>query len=139
MNWKLIWKSLSDPDMRKRILIVLGILVVFRMLAHVPIPLSNPENLRQVLESLFTSQETPQFLNFVKQQASSLAGLGDITAGSSLMQWALMVAALTGGAMMLMWLGELITEQNIGNGISLLITVGIIASLPTTVASLISS
>lgn len=214
MNWKLIWKSLADPDMRKRILVVLGILVIFRVLAHIPIPLSNPETLRQVLDSLFTSQDTPQFLNFVnvlsggalanfsimlvglgpyinasiimqlltkaipkleamnkegefgrkkinqytrmltlplaiiqsvgtiflvKQQASALAGLGDITAGSSIMQWVLMVSALTGGAMLLMWLGELITEQNIGNGISLLITVGIVASLPATIFSLISS
>lgn len=34
--------------------------------------------------------------------------------------------------MLLMWLGELITEQSIGNGISLLITVGIVSSLPAT-------
>lgn len=214
MNWKLIWKSLADSDMRKRVLAVLAILVVFRVLAHIPIPLSNPETLRQVLESLFTSQDAPQFLNFVnvlsggalanfsimlvglgpyinasiimqlltkaipkletlnkegeygrkkinqytrmltlplaiiqsigtiylvKQQASSIAGLGDITAGSSIMQWVLMVAALTGGAMLLMWLGELITEQNIGNGISLLITVGIVASLPGAIVTLITT
>lgn len=214
MNWKLIWKSLADSDMRKRILAVLGILVIFRILAHIPIPLSNPETLRQVLESLFNSQNAPQFLNFVnvlsggalanfsimlvglgpyinasiimqlltkaipklealnkegefgrkkinqytrmltlplaiiqsvgtiylvKQQASSVAGLGDITANSSLMQWVLMVAALTGGAMLLMWLGELITEQNIGNGISLIITVGIVASLPGAIVTLITT
>lgn len=214
MNWKLIWKSLADRDMQKRILAVLGILIIFRILAHLPIPLSNPETLRQVLQSLFTSQDTSQFLSFinvisggalanfsimlvglgpyinasiimqlltkavpklealnkegefgrkkinqitrmltfplaiiqsvgaiylVKQQASQVAGLGDITAGSSITQWVLMVAALTGGAMMLMWLGELVTEQNIGNGISLLITVGIVASLPGTAAGLVSS
>ena len=50
-----------------------------------------------------------------------------------------MVSALTGGAMLLMWLGELITEQGIGNGISLVITVGIVASLPGIIGSLISS
>src|ERR1700681_2287964 len=33
--------------------------------------------------------------------------------------------------MVLMWLGELITERSIGNGISLLITVGIVSRLPT--------
>lgn len=214
MNWKVIWKSLSDSDMRNRILIVLGILLVFRILSHIPIPLTNPQTLRQVLETLFTSADTPQFLNFlnvlsggalanfsimlvglgpyinasiimqlltkalpkleamnkegefgrkkinqytrmltlplaiiqsigviylVKQQAAQIAGLGDITAGSSWVQWVLMVTALTAGAMMLMWLGELITEQNIGNGISLLITVGIISALPGTIAALISS
>ena len=41
-----------------------------------------------------------------------------------------MIAALTAGAMILMWLGELITEHKIGNGISLIITVGIISQLP---------
>jgi preprotein translocase subunit SecY len=50
-----------------------------------------------------------------------------------------MVAALTGAAMILMWLGELITEQNVGNGISLLITVGIISGLPSIIASLIAT
>jgi len=38
-----------------------------------------------------------------------------------------------------MWLGELITEQGIGNGISLVITVGIVASLPGIIGNLISS
>lgn len=214
MNWKIIAKSLSDRDMQKRVLAVIGILIVFRILAHIPIPLSNPQTLRQVLDSLFTSSDTPQFLSFinvlsggalanfsimlvglgpyinasiimqlltkaipklealnkegefgrkkinqmtriltlplaiiqsigtiylVKESASQIAGLGDITANSSPMQWVLMVAALTGGSMMLMWLGELITEQGIGNGISLLITVGIVSSLPATVAGLADS
>jgi len=44
-----------------------------------------------------------------------------------------MVAALTGGSMLLMWLGELVTEQSLGNGISLLITVSIVSALPTDV------
>jgi len=56
-----------------------------------------------------------------------------------LLQWILMVCALTGGAMIMMWLGEMITEQNIGNGISLLITVSIVSSLPRSIASLVSS
>lgn len=214
MNWKLIWKSLYDSEMRRKILIVLGIIVVFRILAHIPIPLADSQTLRQVLQSLFTSSDTPQFLNFlnvlsggalanfsimlvglgpyinasiimqlltraipkletlnkegeygrkkinqytrmltlplavvqsigiiyiVKQQAGSLAGLGDITANSSPIQWVLMICALTGGSMILMWLGELITEQNIGNGISLLITVGIVSTLPQTIAGLVSN
>ena len=40
------------------------------------------------------------------------------------------VAALTAGSAMLMWLGERITDKGIGNGISLIIMVGIIARLP---------
>ena len=50
-----------------------------------------------------------------------------------------MVAALTGGSMLLMWLGELVTEQSIGNGISLLITVGIVSGLPGTITNIIGS
>jgi preprotein translocase subunit SecY len=214
VNWKIIWKSLADSDMRNRILVVLGILFIFRILAHIPIPIGDTQTLRQVLDSLFTSSDTPQFLSFlnvlsggalanfsimliglgpyinasiimqlltkaipklealnkegefgrkkinqitrtitlplaiiqsigaiylVKQSASQIAGIGDITANASIGQWVLMVTALTGGAMLLMWLGELITEQNIGNGISLLITVGIVATLPQTIAGLAES
>jgi preprotein translocase subunit SecY len=75
----------------------------------------------------------------VRQSALQIGGIGDITANTSIAQWVLMVAALTGGAMLLMWLGELITEQGVGNGISLLITVGIVSSLPGTIANLASA
>ncbi len=213
MSWKLIWKSLKNQDMRRRILAVLGMLLVFRVLAHVPLPLSNPETLKQILDSLFTvdSSQLLSFLNIasggalanfsimivglgpyinasiimqlltkalpklealqkegefgrkkinqytrmltfplaivqsvgaiylVRQAAVQVGGIGDITAGVSAMQWVLMVSALTGGAMLLMWLGELITEQSVGNGISLLITVGIVSQLPTTISSIGSS
>ncbi|MDX1951419.1 MAG: preprotein translocase subunit SecY [Verrucomicrobiota bacterium] len=40
------------------------------------------------------------------------------------------ILILTTGTMLLMWLGEQITERGIGNGISLVITVGIVADLP---------
>lgn len=211
MSWKLIWQSLKNTDMRNRILAALGILLIFRILAHIPIPLSNPETLKQVLENLFTSSNTSQLLSFidvlsggalanfsimlvglgpyinasiimqlltkaipqleslnkegefgrrkinqytrmltlplaviqsigaiylVRQQAAQVGGIGDITANTSIMQWVLMVAALTGGAMMLMWLGELITEQSVGNGISLIITVGIVSTLPSTISTI---
>jgi len=214
MNWKIIWKSLKNNDMRNRILAVLGMLVVFRILAHIPIPLADPQTLKQVLENLFSSADTPQLLSFidvlsggalanfsimlvglgpyinasiimqlltkaipqlenlnkegefgrrkinqytrilalplaiiqsigaiylVRQSALQIGGIGDITANTSIMQWVLMVACLTGGAMLLMWLGELITEQSVGNGISLLITVGIVSTLPSTVATLYQS
>src|SRR3954469_15059712 len=214
MNWKIIGRSLTHKDMRGRILAVLGILLVFRILAHVPVPLSNPETLHQVLQNLFNSTNTPQLLNFInvlsggalanfsimiagmgpyinasiimqlltkavpqlealhkegefgqkkinqytrlltlplaiiqsigsiyliRQAAQSIGGIGDITANTSLSQWVLMVAALTGGSMLLMWLGELVTEQGVGNGISLLITVGIVSRLPQTISQIIGS
>lgn len=214
MNWKVIWRSLSHREMRKRILAVLGILLVFRILAHIPVPLSDPQTLKQVLDNVFGAGDTPQLLSFInvlsggalanfsimlaglgpyinasiimqlltkaiprlenmrkdgeygqkkinqmtrlltfplaiiqsigaiyliRQSAQQIGGIGDITANTSIMQWILMVAALTGGSMLLMWLGEQVTEQSIGNGISLLITVGIVSGLPSTIGGLVNS
>ena len=45
------------------------------------------------------------------------------------------IVALTAGTIFLMWLGEQITERGIGNGISLIIFAGIVASLPSAVFS----
>ena len=44
---------------------------------------------------------------------------------------------ITTGTVFLMWLGEQITEKGIGNGISLIITLGILSSLPSTFGSII--
>ena len=44
------------------------------------------------------------------------------------------VISLTTGTLLLMWLGDQITERGIGNGISLIITVGIVARLPAALA-----
>ncbi len=46
------------------------------------------------------------------------------------------VIILTTGTMLLMWMGEQITERGIGNGISLVITIGILARLPQTFVAL---
>lgn len=212
MNWKIIARSLGHHEMRKRILAVLGIILIFRILAHIPVPLSDPETLKQVLENLYTQTNSQQLLGFlnvlsggalanfsimlvglgpyinasiimqlltkavpkleamnkegefgrrkinqytrmltfplaivqsigtiylIRGAAQSIGGLGDITANTSASQWILMIAALTGGAMILMWLGEQVTERSIGNGISLLIAVGIVSSLPTIATSLV--
>lgn len=200
--------------MRSRIFAVLGMLLVFRLLAHIPIPLADPATLKDVLENAFNASQSSQLVSFinvisggalanfsimlvgmgpyinasiimqlltraipklealnkegefgrkkinqytrilsfplaiiqsvgmiflVRQVAQSFSGLGDITAGSTWIQWVLMVAALTGGSMILMWLGELITEKGVGNGISLIITIGIVSSLPTTIADIFRS
>lgn len=45
------------------------------------------------------------------------------------------VITLTGGTIFLMWLGEQITQRGVGNGISLIIFAGIVANLPTALAS----
>jgi preprotein translocase subunit SecY len=44
---------------------------------------------------------------------------------------------MTAGTVLLMWIGEQISEKGVGNGISLIITIGILSSLPTTLGSVI--
>lgn len=48
------------------------------------------------------------------------------------------ILCMTTGTIFLMWIGELITEKNIGNGISILILAGIIAGLPTFISQSLS-
>jgi len=47
------------------------------------------------------------------------------------------VITMSVGTILLMWLGEQITEKGIGNGVSLIITVGILSSLPSTIGAII--
>ena len=49
------------------------------------------------------------------------------------LEWITTLATITAASMFLMWLGELITEKNIGNGVSLLILAGIVAGFPTAI------
>ncbi|HNI43665.1 MAG TPA: hypothetical protein PK230_03155, partial [Chitinophagales bacterium] len=94
MNWRLILKSFKSSDMRNRVLAVLGMLLVFRILAHIPIPLSSPETLKQVLSNLFKSNNTPELLNFVNILSGGalenfsivLVGLGPYINASIIMQ-----------------------------------------------------
>lgn len=61
----------------------------------------------------------------------STSQLGKSLLGTpSIAQWAVMLTCLAGGTFFLMWIGELVTEKGIGNGISLIIFAGIIARLP---------
>ncbi len=46
------------------------------------------------------------------------------------------ILVITAGSVLLMWVGELITEYGIGNGMSLIIFSGIVASLPTVISQL---
>lgn len=49
-------------------------------------------------------------------------------------EWIIILISITAGTMVLMWIGELITEYGIGNGLSLIIFAGIVAQLPTQVS-----
>jgi preprotein translocase subunit SecY len=55
---------------------------------------------------------------------------------TSFLSYLVVIITLTAGTAFLMWLGELITERGIGNGISLIIFAGIVAGLPTAVVNI---
>ena len=205
MNWKTIFASLKNRDMQKRLLALLAILVIYRFLSHVPIPLAEPTQLKTIIDNALSQTQLGGFLNLMSGGALAslsivLVGLSpyitssvitqlltkaipkleelhkdgetgrrkinqwtriitfplailqsiafifiirqSVLAGSTavlnqmnMWEWVVAVTAMTTGAMLMMWLGELATEQGVGNGISLLIFAGIISQLPTTLGT----
>ena len=68
-------------------------------------------------------------------QAIGMLGIiGGAVTDHSLSTYAVIVISLTAGTAFLMWMGELITERGIGNGISLVIFAGIVAGMPGNIA-----
>lgn len=65
---------------------------------------------------------------------SSTSGMYAIIINANFYFYFTAVISLVTGTMFLMWLGELITECGIGNGISIIIFIGIIAGLPSSIA-----
>ncbi|MBQ6313785.1 preprotein translocase subunit SecY [Candidatus Saccharibacteria bacterium] len=192
--------------MLKRVLIILGIVAVYRFLAQVPVPMGNAATFKEAVANLLEKSDFSNFLNLISGGGLAsfsiiLVGLSPYITSSIVVQlltkaipsleelsndgevgrrkinqwtrmltiplaiiqsiayifilyqstlsaniasdftptmgdWALSVTAMTAGSVVLMWLGELITEQGIGNGISMLIFASIISQLPTTMASL---
>lgn len=57
--------------------------------------------------------------------------------GMPLLFYLLFIFTMTAGTVLLMWIGEQITERGIGNGMSLIITVGIVSQLPTAIGLII--
>ncbi len=184
------------PDIRRRILYVLGLLIVFRLLAAVPVPGINKDQLKQFVDQnplfglldLFSggglatfsvvalgmnpyinssiimqlmqgvvpslqalSREGEYGRNKINQytryltvpmailQAYGFLALlnarGVLTGGFDLASFTTLtqIATLTAGAIALMWIGELITERGIGNGISFIIFAGIVSRAPSAI------
>ncbi|MEK7464285.1 MAG: preprotein translocase subunit SecY [Patescibacteria group bacterium] len=184
------------PDLRKKVLMVLGLLVCFRLLAAIPIPGIDPLKLSQ----FFSSNQIFGFLNVFSGGGLSnlslvMLGAGPFITASIIMQLLTIVfpklkkayyeegpagrakfsrysryltvplaflqaygflnllvsqgvlnplhglellrtvLVVTSGSVLLMWIGELITEYKIGNGISFIIFAGIVSSLPQYVSS----
>ena len=209
MNWRTVFRSLKNRDMQKRLGIVLGLLIAFRFMAHIPVPLAEPTKLKTIIESVIGNSDFGGFLNLMSGGAlaqisivlvgmspfitasiitqlltkaipkleelhkdgetgrrkinqwtrmisvplaviqsvafiyilrqSVLAGSTAGTVTTSPMEWVVAVLAMTAGSVLLMWIGELITEQGVANGISLIIFAGIVSQLPKTFGTLISS
>jgi preprotein translocase subunit SecY len=76
------------------------------------------------------------YIFILQQTVLAQSSTGTITMTTE--NWMLAVTAMTAGSALLMWLGELISEQGIGNGTSTIILCSIIASFPTTFASMLS-
>lgn len=190
----LIWKT---KDLRTKIFIVLGLLVITRILANVPIPgidVSNLKNLFQqsqflgllnifsgggltnfsiammgvgpyitasiimqlltiIVPSLSEMQkeggeagraQINMYTRYLAIPLSVIQGFGTIRllqsqGGSAILgnftpfQWFVTLLSITAGTLFLMWLGEIMSEYDIGNGISLIIFAGIVAQLPASV------
>lgn len=102
------------------------------------------------LKAMYTEEgETgrAKFMQYSRMLALPLAilqGFGFLTllqsqgviAGLSTFEFVLNVVLIVTGSMLLMWIGELVTEFGIGNGVSVIIFAGIVASLPQTASQL---
>ncbi|MCL5733479.1 MAG: preprotein translocase subunit SecY [Patescibacteria group bacterium] len=187
-------------DLKKKILIVAGLLIAFRVLTAIPIPGIDANKLR----SFFNSNQLLGFLNIfsgggLSRLSIAMLGVGPYITATIIMQLltiifpkfkemyyeegsrgqakfnqysrlltvplaflqaygflALLnhegvvkslslgatlvnVLIITAGSMITMWLGELISEQKIGNGISLIIVAGIVSGIPTAIRSALIS
>ncbi len=192
------------PDLRRRLLYTLGILVIYRLVAHIPAPGVNQEVLKQVfstnpllgmldlfsggalanfsvmamgvypyitasiimqllvpiipqLEELAKEGERGQqkinlYTNILTVPLAALQAWGQSTllaragvlpnfgfSGPNLLPTMATIVALTAGTVFAMWLGELITEEGVGNGISLIIFGGIVARVPTRLGQMIQA
>src|SRR5437773_3812953 len=189
--------SMRTPDLRNKILFTLGMIVVFRFLAHVPLPGVNEAQLQTLLQNnqllnlldLFSGGGLARFsivalgvnpyinasiiMTLLNQTIPALERLSKegeygrnkinqytriLTVPMAILQGIgvsvfmqrsgvinefgfrdlgltiSILATLCAGTLLLMWLGELISERGIGNGISFIIFAGIVGRLPTTVS-----
>ncbi len=191
------------PDLRRKILFTLGLLIVFRLLAHVPIPGVDLEKLRVLFQQsqllgmfdLFSGgamstfsvaamgvypyitasiimqllipviprltelskegeygrQRINQYTHWLTVPLAALQGIGqvsllqsqgiisnfDLLRAETFLPSFAIVCSLVAGTVFLIWLGELITEYGVGNGVSIIIFSGIVARLPTLVGRLL--
>ena len=81
-------------------------------------------NYTRILTILICAAQAPSYLTLYVESK------GAMPADASTLWWTQTILVLVAGSMFAVWLGERITDKGVGNGISLLITVGILARLP---------
>jgi len=87
------------------------------------------------LTILVTAMQAPGYIaNLIRQSPDAVVFVNPVTNAPTTFFWISSVIILTAGTMFVMWLGERITDKGIGNGISLIIMIGIIARLPFALA-----
>ena len=185
--------AMKVPDLRDKILFTFAMLLIFRFVAHVPVPGVDTQALSQAFrdqallgfldlfsggalanlsvaalgvypyitasivmqiltpvmpglkelsqEGEFGRQKINQYTHYLTEPIAFMQGWGQLTLlrssgvlpggdfGLNLHTFAMMLS-LVAGTMFLVWLGELITERGLGNGVSLIIFGGIVAGLP---------
>ena len=95
---------------------------------YLAIPMAALQSIGQI--NIFQSQ-----INQTGANVTLIEGFG-FGAGSDLLTTLSVIATMTAGTMFAIWLGELITEQGIGNGISVIIFAGIVARVPANLYNL---
>ena len=160
--------AFKNKDIRKKILYTLMILVIVRVGSLLPIPGVDTEYFSSLLSgintgdlsylsaftggsfermSLFALSITPYITSSIIMQLLAVgfgrSGLIKGYQGFSTLHYIVsiivVVAALTAGSAMLMWLGERITENGVGNGISIVLLINIISGMPSDFATLYST
>ena len=81
MRWGTILASLKSSDMRKRLISVLLMVVAYRFLAHVPVPLAEPTQLKKVIDTVLTGSDFGGFLNLLS--GGALASFSIVLVGLS--------------------------------------------------------
>jgi len=81
-------------------------------------------NITRILTIIICALQAPSYLKLYVE------GKGALPVDGGSLWWTQAIIVLVAGAMFAVWLGERITDKGIGNGISLLITVGILSRLP---------
>src|SRR6266542_2321626 len=92
MNWKTIFRSFKNKDMQKRLVIVIGLIVAYRFLAHIPVPLAEPTQLKQVINNIVSGSDFGGFLNLLSGGALAqfsivLVGMSPFITASIINQW----------------------------------------------------